>query len=83
MPWIQTIYLKSVNWCRNTLVRPIGRIIEAIMRRLIFYFRQVFCRHTWEAVQTVEYRDSNGQIVKEVDNYVCSKCLYTHRVKVK
>lgn len=53
------------------------------MRWLIHYFRQAFCNHSFEKVQTVEYKDKSGFVVKEHDNYICTKCLWVRYVKIK
>ena len=53
------------------------------MRWLIHYFRQMFCNHRFEKVQTVEYKNEDGFIVAEHDNYICKKCLYVRHVNIK
>nr|DAH01463.1 MAG TPA: RNHCP domain protein [Crassvirales sp.] len=53
------------------------------MRWLIHYFRQAFCNHSFVQVQTVEYKDKSGFVVKEHDNYICTKCLWVRHVKIK
>lgn len=53
------------------------------MRWLIHYLRQVFCKHTFVQVETVEYKNQEGFVVNKYNNYICSKCLYVRRVKIK
>lgn len=53
------------------------------MRWLIHYFHQMFCNHRFEQVQTVEYKNENGFVVAEHDNYICKKCLYVRHVNIK
>ena len=53
------------------------------MRRFVHYIRQVFCKHVFEQEQSVEYLDEKGFVVTETDNYICKKCLYVKRVKIK
>ena len=81
MQQIQIIFLKLKNLPLCTRLRI--SVINTLMRRIAHYIRQIFCKHIFEQKQTIEYVNEKGFVVKETDNYICKKCLYVKRVKIK
>lgn len=54
------------------------------MRKIILYFRSLFCNHDWEYITKSKFYESAGDSMphKVVVVYRCKKCGYVQRVRL-